>query len=140
METTKQTLPPSDPKGALYNTLHKNEASSAHTITVDTTLKGKAQTPKNNGDDIQIDNSLTGMIVDLEGPQDTQAEIMGNSKTAEAYASPLNPPVIDTEDKVGHPERDTNKKQQEISMEKGSCELPTRMMNSQRQRIRPVPN
>ena len=37
---------------------------------------------------------------------------------------PLNPPDKDTEDKVGHPERYTNKKQQEISMEKGTCEHP----------------
>ena len=93
METTKQALTPSDPKEAPYNTLHKNEATSAHTITVDTTLKGKTQTPKSNGDDIQMDNSLTGMIVDTEGPQDTQAEIMGNSKTAEANAPPPTEPT-----------------------------------------------
>ena len=88
MEKTKQALPPSDPKEAPYNPLHRNEDTSAHTITVDTTLKGKAQTPKDNGDDIQIDNSLTGMIVDTEGPQDTQAEIMGNNKRAEANPPP----------------------------------------------------
>jgi hypothetical protein len=64
------------------------------------------------------------MIVDMEGPQDTQTEIMSNIKTAEANAPPLNPLDKDTEDKVGHPERYTNKKQQEISMEKGTCEHP----------------
>jgi hypothetical protein len=102
METTKQTLPPSDPKEAPFDTLHKNEATSAHTIIVDKTLKGKAQTPKNNRE-TQIDNRPTAMIVDMEGPQDTQAEIMSNNKSAEANASPLNPPDKNTEDEVGHP-------------------------------------
>jgi len=38
------------------------------------------------------------MIVDTEGPQDTQAEITGNNKTTEANVPPqLNPPDIDTE-------------------------------------------
>ena len=53
METTIKTLPPIDPKEAVYNPLYKNDATSAHTITVDTILKGKAQTPKNNGYDIK---------------------------------------------------------------------------------------
>ena len=109
MEMTKQTLPPSDPKEAPFDTLHKNKATSAHTITVDKTLKGKAQTPKNNRE-TQIDNRPTAMIVDMESTQDTQTEIMSNIKTAEANAPPLNPPDKDTEDKVGNPERYTNKK------------------------------
>jgi hypothetical protein len=49
METTKQTLPPSDPKEAPFDTLHKNEATSAHTITVDKTLKGKTNSEKQRG-------------------------------------------------------------------------------------------
>ena len=52
------------------------------------TLKGKAQTSKGNGDDIQIDDSLTGMIVDTDDQQDTQGEIMGNNTITEANAPP----------------------------------------------------
>ena len=57
-------------------------------------MKGDAQTSKSNGDDIQIDDSLTGMIVDTEGQQDTQAEIMGNNTTTEANVPPPTEPTI----------------------------------------------
>jgi hypothetical protein len=83
---TKQVVPSSDPKEAPSKLTHRNEASPVQTTTLDTTLKGKAQTSKGNGDDIQIDDSLTGIIIDTDDPQDTQAEIMGNNKITEANA------------------------------------------------------
>jgi len=88
LTATKQVVPPSDPKGAPSNLPHRNEASPVQTTTVDTTLKGKAQTSKGNGDDIQIDDNLTGMIVDTDDPQDTQVEIMGNNSITEDNAPP----------------------------------------------------
>ena len=125
MTATKQMVPPSNPKEGPSNLLNRNEAHLVQTTTVDTTLKGKSQTSKGNGDDIQIDDSLTGIIVDTDDPQDTQAEIMGNNTIKEANAPlPQNPLDIDTEGNVGYSERDTYKKQHETSTEKGTCDLP----------------
>jgi len=88
MTATKQVVPPSGPKEARSNLPHRNEASPVQTTTVDTTLKGKARTSKGNGDDKQIDDTLTGMIVATDDPQDRQAEIMGNNTITEANAPP----------------------------------------------------
>ena len=123
MTATKQVVPPSDPKEAPSNLPHGNEASPVQTTTVDMTLQGKAQTSKGNADDTQIDDSLTGLIVDTDDPQDTQAEIMSNNTTTRLMPPPQNPLDIDTGGNVGHSERDTYNKQHETSMEKGTCDL-----------------
>jgi hypothetical protein len=66
--------------------------------------------------DVQIDNSLMGMIVDMLGPLGPGRN--NGQQNSGSKSPPLNPTDIDTEGKVGNPERDTNKKQQEISTEK----------------------
>jgi hypothetical protein len=78
------------------------------------------------------------MIMDTDDPSDNEAGIPGHETMTEAN-SPLLPPnsTLDTEkdDNAGKQERDPNKEQHEIYVEKGNCNSSPPSMGSQRHQI-----